>query len=104
MTSEGRVLFWECEFEQVGVSSGSEGARQHKTLLTSHPVSGVDLVSLGTEVDEGFEADRGRGISLDQTVAPTWFTPPDGKNLSDTGNSLNSLHNKHFGFRRFVAY
>lgn len=79
MTSEGRILFWECEFEQVGVSGGSEEAPH--TLLTAHPMRGVDLVRVGVETDEGYGRDHGRGISLDQTVSPTWFTPAESKAL-----------------------
>ncbi len=96
LTSEGRILFWECDFEQVGVSGVSEGAESQLTLLTSHPVRGVDLVSVGAEVDEGYGADRGQGISLDQTVAPTWFTPPESKLMS--GYLLSFLCSVHSSF------
>lgn len=72
-------MFWDCEFEQVGVYGQqlSKRAELYPTLLTAHPVRGVDLVSVGEE-DEGYSGAGGQGISLADTVAPTWFTPPEG--------------------------
>ena len=77
LTSEGRILFWECEFDQVGVYGQQLSEDLYPALLTAHPVKGVDLVGVGAE-DEGYN-DCGQGISLSDTIAPTWFTPPDGR-------------------------
>ena len=42
---------------------------------------GVDLVTTAQE-DEGYGGggqDEGSGITLADTIAPHWFTPPEGK-------------------------
>lgn len=81
LTSEGRVLFWEVEFQHVG-TYGQDLTEDDAipTMLTAHPVKGVGLVDLGGEEDEGVGGlTESRGLSLSDIIAPHWFLPPDGE-------------------------
>lgn len=83
LTSEGRILFWEVEFEQIG-TYGQKLMEDDAipTMLTAHPVKGVGLVDLGEGEgeDEGIGVvSESRGLSLSDNIAPHWFVPPDGE-------------------------
>lgn len=85
LTSEGRILFWEVEFHQVGTCSGQElGISDNSlpVLLTPCPVKGVRIVTMGEkweEEGEGWDLGSAGGRTLSQCIAPHWFVPPDGK-------------------------
>ena len=48
------------------------------TLLTSRPLKGSRLINISQ--DEGIDGGvfDGRGPTLADTIAPHWFTPPEG--------------------------
>ena len=86
LTSEGRILFWETEFQQVG-QHGQDFTEEDAppTMLSARPTKGEGLVDLGEgQKEEEKEEDEGvgdmidaKGLSLADTVAPHWFTPPN---------------------------
>ena len=74
LTSEGRILFWEVEFHQVGMY-GRDSVEDEAipTMLTAHPVKEEGL-------GEGLE-DAGElgGVCLSDIISPHWFVPPEGE-------------------------
>ena len=48
------------------------------TFITAYPTKGSRLISVAQ--DEGIEGgvSDGRGLTLADTIAPHWFTPPEG--------------------------
>ena len=95
LTSEGRVLFWQLEFHQVGLSNGSLGRGQEDSLavMSSRPISApkpmVDLEKAWEEgghlEDEEEEEEMwqlGKCWTLSDSIAPHWFSPPTGDYMS----------------------
>jgi hypothetical protein len=78
LTSEGKILFWEVEFHQVGVY-GQTLAQDDSVpvMLTAHPVNGVGLMSVGEKSKDVRE--EMRGLSLSDTISPHWFVPSPGE-------------------------
>jgi len=90
LTSEGRVLFWQLEFHQVGVSSNSLGCGQEDslTVLSSRPVTVpkpmVDLEktweeggNLEEEDEDVWQLEKSCW-TLSDSMAPHWFSPATG--------------------------
>lgn len=80
LTSEGRILFWELEFQQVGVYGQDFGDEDPlPTMITARPLRGAGLVNIEEE-DEGVGGVWDvNGLTLGDSIAPHWFTPPDGE-------------------------
>lgn len=78
LTSEGRVLFWEVEFQQVGIH-GRDFLEDDAlpTMLSARPMKGAGLVNVGEQEGEDEGVAEVRGLSLADTIAPHWFTPPN---------------------------
>ncbi len=83
LTSEGRLLLWEVEFQQVGVYGQDTREDSLPVMLTAHPVKGVGLVSVEPEKEElrGGVGDMEKTprLTLSESIAPHWFVPPTGK-------------------------
>ena len=101
MTSEGRILLWDVEFEQVKhvihcnfkilvhfppslplLQVGLHGQEfpddtTPPTLLSACPVE-PGLVDL--PVEGGGDRQPTDKLTLRDTIAPHWFSPPEGKN------------------------
>jgi hypothetical protein len=75
MTSEGRILLWDVEFEQVGLyGQVFPEDTPPPSLLSACPVE-PGLVDLPGEVGRGEPTEK---LTLADTVAPHWFSPPEG--------------------------
>ena len=94
LTSEGRVLIWQVEFQQVGTFSGGYSQEFDITndplpiLLTPRPVKTLKIVTVGEEWEEEEEEDEcsveTRGArTLTYSIAPHWFAPPNSKPVAD---------------------
>lgn len=98
LTSEGRILFWNVEFQQIGTYSGSSGQafgineECSPVLLTPCPVRTVNAVEEWEE--EGEEEVWGMlsagARTLSYSIAPHWFLPPNGKADSDRCHNPNN--------------
>ena len=75
-TSEGKILFWDIQFDMIGIYSkeSTEDLYSIPTLLSAHPVS-VDCI----QNMELSCAEHEQGITLGDTISPHWFTPPEGE-------------------------
>ena len=75
LTSEGKILLLDLEFECVGVYGQELTEEIGPTVLTALPMR-AGLVDLRGE-DEGYDDGDGVGLTLGDTIAPHWFFPPD---------------------------
>lgn len=75
-TSEGRILFWNIEFDLVGIYSKqiTEELDSIPTLLTARPVG-----SIGSKELSILSSNHEQGLTLGDTISPHWFTPSEGK-------------------------
>ena len=101
LTSEGRVLFWQLEFYEVGTYSAvhgqdiGEGEDGSLAVMSSRPVKGPPvMVELERAWEEGGKEEEEEeeeeenfwqlescGWTLADYIAPHWFTPLPGKSL-----------------------
>lgn len=99
LTSEGRILFWEVEFHQVGMHGQDFNEDEAiPTMLTACPVKGMGVASVGPGGEEEEEEDEGiagvtelGGLCLADTIAPHWFVPPEGEASMMSVHSTLSL-------------
>lgn len=73
LTSEGKILFWETTFENVGIHGEriiEEDGVQPLTLISALPAK--------TE-EERVIGEISTGLRLSDSISPHWFTPIDGK-------------------------
>ena len=78
LTSEGKILLLDLEFECVGIYGQELTEEIGPTMLTALPMRAglVGLVDLHGE-DEGYDDGDGVGLTLGDTITPHWFFPPD---------------------------
>ena len=76
LTSEGKIMFWETSFEKMGVY----GERLQEDFSGGQPVTLISaLPSNSSEEGGGVMGEESKGLTLSQSIAPHWFTPPEGE-------------------------
>ena len=83
LISDGRALIWTVEFDKVGVYGErlddelmNKDGRPPLTLISALPRCVSPLVSFGEE-EEKDVSEAGEPLTLQYSIAPHWFVPPD---------------------------
>ena len=86
LTSEGKVMFWKVQFEQVGLWGESE----HKETLRD-PLTLIGALPVEVGVHQGGGGGEEGALTLHHSIAPHWFTPPGGDAILDVGSWTHSV-------------